>query len=91
MFDGGEVFELLVAHILHLLKTAMRKDNFGLYPYDGLGMLPNYPGPEIERNRKEIIQLFKSCGLNITVKTNLKSVDFLNVHFDLKMMHTNHI
>ena len=49
----------------------------------GLGILRNSSGPEIERKRKQIIQIFKSCGLNITVKTNLKTVDFLDVRLDL--------
>ena len=54
-----------------------------MYRYDGLGILRNSSGPEIERKRKQIIQIFKSCGLNITVKTNLKTVDFLDVRLDL--------
>ena len=32
-------------------------------------------GPETERKRKQIIELFKDCGLNITIKTNLTSAD----------------
>ena len=61
----------------------MRKENFGLYHDDGLGILRNSSGLEIERKRKQIIQVFKSCGLNIIVKTNIKTVDFLDVRFDL--------
>ena len=82
-FDGAEVCELVGVYILHLLRTVMRKDNVGLYRDDGLGILRNSSGPEIERKRKQIIQIFKSCGLNITVKTNLKTVDFLDVRLDL--------
>ena len=81
--DGAEVCELVGVYILHLLKTAMRKENVGLYHDDGLGILRNSLGPEIERKRKQIIQIFKSCGLNITVKTNLKTADFLDVSLDL--------
>ena len=29
-------------------------------------------GPEVERKRKDLIRIFKSNGLSITVKTNLK-------------------
>ena len=36
-----------------------------------------------ERLRKRINKMFKDCGLNITIKMNLKTVDFLDVHFDL--------
>ena len=61
----------------------MRKENVGLYCDDGLGILQNSSGPEIERKRKQIIQVFKSCRVNITVKTNLKTVDFLDVRLDL--------
>ena len=82
-FDGAEVCELVGVYILHLLKTVMRKENVGLYRDDGLGILRNSSGPEIERKRKQIIQIFKSCGLNITVKTNLKTADFLDVRLDL--------
>ena len=58
----------------------MRRENVGLYRVDGLGILRNY---EIKRKGKQIIQIFKSCGLKITIRTNLKTVDFLDVRLDL--------
>ena len=82
-FDGAEVCELVGVYSLHLLKIVTRKENVGLYRDDGLGILRNSSGPEIERKRKQIIQIFKSCGLNITVKTDLKTADFLDVRLDL--------
>ena len=57
----------------------MRKQNVGFYRDDRLDILQNSSGPEIERKRKQIIQIFKSCGLNTTVKTNLKAVGFPDV------------
>ena len=33
--------------------------------------------------RKRIIKIFKDCRLNIAIKMNLKTVDFLDVRFDL--------
>ena len=57
-FDGAEVCELLGVYILHLLNTVMKKENVGLYRDDGLGILRNSSGPEIERKRKQIIQIF---------------------------------
>ena len=33
--------------------------------------------------RKQIIKVFKECGLNIVIKMNLKTVDFLDVRFNL--------
>ena len=82
-FDGAEVCELVGVYILHLLRTVMRKENVGLYCDNVIGILQNSSGPEIECKRKQIIQIFKSCGLNITVKTNLKTVDFLDARLDL--------
>ena len=67
-FDGAEVCKLVGVYILHLLRTVMRKENIGLYCDNGLGILRNSSGPEIEQKRKQIIQIFKSCRINITVK-----------------------
>ena len=82
-FDGAEVCELVGVYILHLLRFVIRKGNVGSYRGDGIGILRNSLGPEIERKRKQIIRIFKSCGLNITVKTTLKKVDFFDVRLDL--------
>ena len=39
--------------------------------------------PKIERKKKELVKTFKNNGLSITVKTNLKTANFLDTHFDL--------
>ena len=36
----------------------MRKEDVGFYRDDGRGILRNTSGPEIERERKQIIQIF---------------------------------
>ena len=41
-------------------------------------------GPETERKRKQIIELFKDCGVNITIKTNLTSADFFDIPLNLR-------
>ena len=41
-------------------------------------------GPETERLRKNVIKTFKECGLNITSKSKLKTIDYLDVTFDLQ-------
>ena len=74
---GGGIYNL------HQLKNVIRKENAGLYRDDGLGILQNLSDPELERIWKRIIKIFKYCGLNITIKMNLKTVDFLDVRFDL--------
>ena len=59
-FDGAEVYELVGVYILHLLRTVMRKENVGLYrgQANGIGILQNSLDPEIERKRKQLIQIF---------------------------------
>ena len=60
----------------------MNKKDFGLYRDDGLGILRN-TGPEADQKRKNIIKIFKICGLPITCEVNKKIVDFLDARFNL--------
>ena len=62
----------------------MRKKLGGLYRDDGLDIMEKMSGPEIERKGKQIIKMFKNCGLKIFIKTNLTSVDFLDIHLNLR-------
>ena len=48
-----------------------------------MGIFQNIPKTEIERKKKQIVKVFKDCGLSITIKCNLKSEDFLDITFDL--------
>ena len=82
-YDGAEVCELVGTYILNKLKNITNKENIGLYRDDGLGKFQNMPKTEIERKKKQIVKVFKDCGLSITIKCNLKSEDFLDVTFDL--------
>ena len=69
---------------LNQLKVVVAKENMGLYRDDDLG---------IEKKKKELVKIFKNNGLSITVKTNIKTADFLDIHFDLvkEFYHINHI
>ena len=82
-YDVAEVCELVRTYILNKLKSITNKEDIGLYRDDGLGIFQNIPKSEIERKKKQIVKVFKDCGLSITIKCNLKSVDFLDVTFDL--------
>ena len=81
-FYGAEICELVGTYILNKLNTVMGNGNVGLYRDDGLGIIWNLSGPNIDQRRKKIIQIFKECGLPITIKTNLKTVDFLDIRLD---------
>ena len=82
--DGAKVCDLTGLYILSKIKSVFEnQNNVGLYGDDGLGILRNISGPQIERVREEIIKIFKKCGLSITTKTNLKFVQFLDIELDL--------
>ena len=82
-FNGAEISELVRTHIESKLINIMNKEDVGLYHDDGLGIFKNISRPEIERKKKAIVKVFKKCGLSSVVDTNLKTVDFLDVIFDL--------
>ena len=82
-YDGAEVCEIVESYILNLFGNILDRDLVGLYRNRGLAIVRNLSGPETERERKAIIKLFKECGLNITIQTNLKIVNFLDIEMNL--------
>ena len=83
-FDGAEVCELIGLFILNILSDKYGKNNVGLYRDDGLVLLRNTSGPQSERTRKDITREFKKQGLDITISTNFKICNFLDVTLNLK-------
>ena len=82
-YDGAEVAELVGLLILHKLKEAAPRIDFGLYRDDGLGDSEPMSGPRREQAKKKIIKTMKDLGLNITIEFGLKTVDFLEVTLTL--------
>ena len=82
-YDVAEVCEIAGSYILSLLSNILDKDLVRLYKDNALTIVRNISGPEIERKRKVLIKLFKECGLNLTVQTILKIVNFLDVEMNL--------
>ena len=82
-FDGAEVCELIELFLLNNLSEKYGKNNVGLYRDDGLVLLRNASGPQSERTRKDITREFKRQGLNISISTNLKICNFLDVTLNL--------
>ena len=82
-FEGTEICELVGTYIQNKLTNIMNKEDVGLYRYDGLSIFRNISRSEIEKKKTAIVKGFKKCGLSIVVDTNLKTVDFLDVTFDL--------
>ena len=83
-FDGAEICELVGLFLLQETRKIIDKDSIGLYRDDGLAVTRDMNGHEIDLIRKKLVQLFKKHGLSIQIKCNLKSVDFLDITFNLK-------
>ena len=84
-FDGADVSEIVGTYILSKISNEISKKQVGLYRDDGLGILKNMSGSEMDRTRKNLTKIFQECGLSIVCKINLTSVHFLDVRFDMKL------
>ena len=82
-YDGAEICELVGIYIQNKLWKLMNRKDLGLYRVDELWILKNTSGPEADQKRKNIIKIFKECGLSITCEINKKIADFLDVRFNL--------
>ena len=82
-YDSAEVCELVGAFILSQLDPMFGKNNVGLYRDDGLSILKNTPGPTADRLRKDLIKMFQTLGLRITIEVNRKTIDFLDITMNL--------
>ena len=78
--DSAEISELVGLYMLDKLSQNFPKEDLGLYRDDGLGASEG-GGQEFERLKKKL--MFREEGLKITVEGGVKSVDFLDVMFDL--------
>ena len=83
-YDGAEVCELVGVYILSKLDSVFGRSKVGLYRDDGLACCANKSGPQLERTRKKVVQIFKDIGLKITVELGLTCTDFLDVTLDLE-------
>ena len=70
-------------YILIHLATIIKKSYCRLYRDDGLVILRNVNGQQIDQTRKNIIKIFKDFGFGIDIETNSKVVDFLDITFNL--------
>ena len=84
-YDGAEVCKVVGLYLLDKLAPQIGTKSIGLYRDDGLAVIYQTNGLKMDRIRKNIIALFKSEGLSITIYTNLIETDFLDVSFNLEM------
>ena len=81
--DGADISELVGSLMLSKLVHQFQGNSVGWYRDNGLGVVSDFSGLETERLRKNVLKIFKDCGLSSTSKTNLKIVDSLDATFDL--------
>ena len=80
-YDGAETCELVGIYMLSLI-TSKFKDQGGLYRDDGLAVCKATP-KQIEKTKQEVSDIFKANGLKIIIEANKKTINFLDVTFDL--------
>ena len=81
-WDGAEACEVVGLFLLSKL-SHINSMNVGLYRDDGLAVCQLRPR-QVELLKKKICKIFQECGLKITIEANLKSVNFLDVNFNLE-------
>ena len=82
-YDGAEVCEVVGLFMLDIISKKYLKENIGLYRDDGLSVFKNQTGHQNDKVRKELIRMFQDHHLKLEIKCNLKSVDYLDITFDL--------
>lgn len=83
-YDGAEICELVGLLILDLMRKHFPEISFGLYRDDGLGALKVTRKSKMEQKRKAIFKMFNKLGLEITIDTNLETVNFLDATLSIK-------
>ena len=61
-FDGTEICKLVESFILSKLSNIFGNKYVGHYRHDGLGVIKQILGLELNRKRKHIIAIFKKYG-----------------------------
>ena len=79
--DGAEKCDLVGLFLLSLLNT-IDEIKAGLYRDNGAA-LTTLPPKEAKQLKNKTVKVFKAQGLDITIKANLKCINFLDVEVDL--------
>ena len=82
-YEDTEIFELLGTFMLSLLSKKYSYNNIGLYRDDRWSDFRNSSVQQAEKHKKIIQKVFKDKGLQMTIKCNLKIVDYLDVTLNL--------
>ena len=83
-YDGAEVCELVVLNLLSKFSPQIGTKNDRPYQKDRLKVIHQTNGSTMDRIWKEVVPLFKSEGLSITIDPELMECDFVVVPFSLE-------
>ena len=81
--DGAEVCELVGLFILDKLTKCFANQNIGLYRDDGLAVFRNMGPRTAEKIKKRFMLCFEDIELKITVQSNIKVVNYLDITLNL--------
>ena len=82
-YDGAEICELVGIFLLHNLSNTIDVGSYGIYRDDGLILMERATPRKCDILRKKLIKFFKGFGFNITIESNLRVVQFLDIYLDL--------
>ena len=78
-FDGARVCELVCAVILSQQSNIIKNTDMGLYTGNGLIIIKHPNGPKLDSYKKKLTNAIKRLGFKVTINTNLKRVNFLDI------------
>lgn len=76
--------DLVGLFILYNLTKDINVMDIGLYRDDGLMIIKESNGPKCERTKKIILNEFRRIKLKVDIISDVKTVNFLDVNFDLR-------
>ena len=81
--DSAQIADFIGVYILDTIGRITDKANIGLYRDDGLLVIPNSNGPKTSNIQKRLVRAFRFLGFKVEIKSNIRSVNFLDVTLDL--------
>ena len=81
-FDGVEVCELVGLYALNKLREKFG-NNIELYRDDGLSLIEGTSLRLANKARKDLCSAFQEFGLKITAEVKYRTVNFLDITFNL--------
>ena len=84
VYDGVEVCELVGTFSLEIIRGVCNEGDIGSYRGGGLATFTDKSSTQLEKIKKKFQRLFKEYDLEITVESNQKIVNYLDVTLNFK-------